>query len=67
MQVKEWSFDKNLSRSDMTILVAKSEKRAREEGKETVFYSRGQEISSDKFVQFKKRKLEDVVASPCAG
>lgn len=57
MQIKEWNFEKNLSKSDMAILVSKAEKRAREEGKETVFYTRGQKIGAEKFESFKRRKM----------
>jgi hypothetical protein len=68
MQIKEWNFDKNISQKDMAILVAKEEKRARDEEKETSFYWRGKEIRPEKLANFKKRRMaeEIVLASPSA-
>ena len=36
-KLKEWKFDKKISTTDMRIVVAKAEKRARNEGKDTTF------------------------------
>jgi hypothetical protein len=35
---KEWKFDKNISATDMNMVLAKAEKRTREEGKDTGFF-----------------------------
>ncbi|KUJ07828.1 uncharacterized protein LY89DRAFT_789494 [Mollisia scopiformis] len=64
MQIKEWHFDKNLTKNDMAILVAKAQKRARDEGKETIFYHQDQEVSAERLSNFKKRKVD--AASPSA-
>ncbi len=53
----------------MKIVVAKKEKRAREEGKDTVFFHHGSLIPSEKIENFKRRrtvKYSDP-ASPNAG
>lgn len=55
--MKEWGYDKNLNVQGMQILVAKAEKRAREEGKDTVFFLGEQRISVERIYNFKKRKL----------
>ncbi|CZR56273.1 uncharacterized protein PAC_06161 [Phialocephala subalpina] len=64
MQTKEWGFDKNLSKNDMAILVAKAEKRKRDDGKETKFYNGGQEIRSERLAGFKKRKMAETIDAP---
>jgi hypothetical protein len=53
----------------MQILVAKAEKRARDEGKETVFLHGGSEIGPERFDHFKRRKTTQAMeaASPSAG
>lgn len=71
MQIKEWNFDKYLSKEDMAILVAKSRKRALEK-KKTTFFHHGREIATEKFANFKKRKTTHEIAdkspvSPSAG
>lgn len=68
MQIKEWNFEKNINQKDMAILVAKEEKRARDEEKETSFYWRGKQIRPEKLANFKKRRIveEIVPASPSA-
>ncbi len=67
--MKEWKFDKNINKNDMTILAAKAEKRARDGDKQTIFYCRGEIIKSEKLVNFQKRMVvEDIApASPSAG
>jgi hypothetical protein len=68
-KLKEWYFEKNQSKEDMQIIVAKAEKRAREEGKETVFFQGDRQIPPGKIENFKKRKAIHAaeVASPSAG
>lgn len=68
MKLKEWNFDKHLPMTDMTIIATKASKRA-SEGKETVFYSAGQEMNTEKIENFKKRiKLHGIeMPSPSAG
>jgi hypothetical protein len=67
--LKEWKFDKYISAGDMSILVAKGEKRARQEDKETVFYRGAFEIKAERLEQFKRRKATKNIApaSPSAG
>ena len=60
-KLKEWRFEKNLSASDMSIIVAKSEKRVREEGKDTVFFHGQSEITQERIEQFKRRKTTKAV------
>lgn len=69
MQLKEWGFEKYLPASQMKIVVAKAEKRARDEGKETIFFNGQFQISPERIEAFKKRKTvrEAVPASPSAG
>ncbi|KAF8853928.1 hypothetical protein BDZ45DRAFT_748090 [Acephala macrosclerotiorum] len=58
-KLKQWNFEKNLSEKDTKILVAKAEKRAREEGKETEFLHHGVVIPPAKINNFKRRKTMD--------
>lgn len=68
LKLKEWEFEKNLTEKTMKILVAKEKKRARE-GKETVFYHHGSQITSKRIETFKRQKItnESEEASPSAG
>jgi hypothetical protein len=68
MKLKEWGFDKHLTEKETKIVVAKAEKRARDEGKDTVFYHNGRLIPPTKIENFKRRKTvkESDVASPSA-
>lgn len=54
-KIKEWGFDKNVSKKDMTFVVAKANQRTME-GKETVFYYRGLEITPSKIKNFRRRQ-----------
>lgn len=67
-KLKEWNYDKYLSKDEMKFIVTKQEKR-KAEGKETIFVRGGQEISSDRIEGFKRRKVNEVEndASPDAG
>jgi hypothetical protein len=69
MKLKEWRFDKNIPAEDMQILVAKAEKRSRDEGKETLFLHGGVPVTSQRFEHFKRRKSTQAMeaASPTAG
>jgi hypothetical protein len=58
MKLKEWRFDKYLSTTDMQIIVNKSEKRAREEGKNTRFFYNGVPLLDQKFKTSRKGKLQ---------
>ena len=53
----------------MSILTAKAEKRARVEGKETIFFHGSSEITRERLEQFKRRKTTKEIApvSPTAG
>jgi hypothetical protein len=61
MKIKEWKFDKYLRANDMKFIVAKATKRAREDGNETTFCYGGQQISSERIENFKKRVALDEV------
>jgi hypothetical protein len=69
MKLKEWRFDKYLSTTDMQIIVNKSEKRAREEGKNTRFFYNGVPLLDQKIQNFKKRKttIETCTETTSAG
>jgi tetratricopeptide (TPR) repeat protein len=69
MQLKTWNFDKNVSATDMGIVAAKAEKRAREEGKETIFFYGESQILPERIEYFKRRKTTKLAdaASPSAG
>lgn len=69
MQTKEWNFGKNVHKNDMAFLVAKAEKTAQDSNKDTIFYSRGKEIGSEKIASFQKRRVAESIAaaSPSAG
>jgi hypothetical protein len=68
MQLMTWGFAKYVPASHMRILVAKAEKRAREEGKETIFFNGQNQIAPERIEHFKKRKGGTVeAASPSAG
>jgi len=54
-KLKEWRFDKNISASDLGIILLKAEKRARE-GKETVFFHGETLITGERIEQFKRRR-----------
>lgn len=60
MKLKQWGFKKNLSATNMQFIVAKSTKRHREEGKETIFFHKGSHITANRIEAFKKRRwIED--------
>ncbi|KAE8447737.1 hypothetical protein EG329_010544 [Mollisiaceae sp. DMI_Dod_QoI] len=67
-KLKSWKFEKNIPSTAMSILVAKSEKRKMEQGKETQFFYCGAEIRPEKLENFKKRKTTEVmdILSPAA-
>lgn len=56
MKLKEWRFEKNLSKHDMEIIVAKARKRARDESKDTVFFYGNTQVRPERIENFKKRK-----------
>ncbi len=56
MILDSWKFNKNVKTEEMLFVVAKAEKKAGEEGKETVFFYEGVEIKEDKIERFKRRK-----------
>jgi hypothetical protein len=69
MKLKEWSFKKYLPSADMSIIVAKAEKRASDEGKETIFFHNETQIAYEKIEHFKRKKNTNAAeaASPSAG
>jgi hypothetical protein len=68
MKLKEWRFEKYLSDMDMKIIVAKADKRVREQ-KKTVFFHHSNRLAVEKIENFKKRRVvkESIAASPSAG
>jgi Clr5 domain len=67
-KLKEWGFQKNIPASDMAILVSKSQKRLREEGKDTIFYLKSGlegsdlvEVKIERLESFKKRKISHIL------
>ena len=54
MQLKEWRFEEYLSEMGMKIIVAKADKRAREQ-KKTVFFHHSNRLAAEKIENFKKR------------
>lgn len=68
MKLKEWRFEKYLSEMDMKVIVAKADKRAREQ-KKTVFFHHNNRLAAEKIENFKKRRAvkESIAASPSAG
>jgi hypothetical protein len=69
MKLKDWNSEKYVLASQMRILIAKAEKRAREEYKETVFFNGETQIAPERINLFKKRKFTREVdaASRSAG
>jgi hypothetical protein len=65
--LKEWKFDKKISATDMRIIVAKAEKRARDDGKDTTFFHGGVQITTARIEQFKRRKTEKDVEQMSSG
>jgi len=57
MKLKEWGYEKHLTTGEMKVIVAKAEKRFREEGKDTVFKHNDVVIPSSKLENFKRRKV----------
>jgi len=63
--VEEWGFEKYVPANEMEFIVSKSEKRSREDGKETVFFRGEIQITSEseRIVHFKRRKLTHAAAT----
>jgi hypothetical protein len=66
--MKEWRFEKYLSEMDMKIIVAKANKRAREQ-KKTVFFHHSRRLAAEGNENFKKRRAakESIAACQSAG
>ncbi|KAE8453845.1 hypothetical protein EG329_007621 [Mollisiaceae sp. DMI_Dod_QoI] len=62
-KLKEWNFEKNLSKNEMKIVIAKAERRTTEEGKDTVFFHHGNMIPPAK-VSAWKRRVTSISSSP---
>lgn len=67
--LKEWGFEKYLNNESMKFILAKTEKRVRDEGKETVFFHGDNQVTEERIEGFKKRKFakEEDGASPSIG
>jgi len=66
-KLKEWTYEKNLTSKDLSVIIAKERKRKNDEEKETVFYHWNSEISSERIERFWKAQKTSEVASPGAG
>lgn len=68
VKLKEWSFEKHLSESDMKIVVVKVNNRKRVAGKDTSVFYNGVPMPNEKIENFKRRKTvrESQPASPSA-
>lgn len=68
-KIKQWGFGKHVALSDMKAITAKVEKRAREEGKDTLVLVGGVPMHPQRLETFKKRKFvkESIPESPSAG
>ncbi len=62
-KLKEWNFEKNLTKNEMKIVVAKAERRITEEGKDTIFFHHGNIIPPAK-VSTWKRRITKLSSSP---
>jgi len=56
LKLKEWGFEKYLSSTAMKILIAKAERRALVEKKDTVFFHGKKEITPERIELFKMRR-----------
>ncbi|PQE32581.1 hypothetical protein CJF32_00004116 [Rutstroemia sp. NJR-2017a WRK4] len=67
-KMKEWGFEKHISKRDMNIIVAKQRQR-QNEGKDTIFMHYSNEISAERIERFKRRKVahESLPISPSTG
>jgi len=68
MKLKEWGYEKHLTLTEMKIVVAKIDKRKREEGKDTIVCHNDVQMPMKKIENFKRRKVirESDPASPSA-
>jgi hypothetical protein len=66
-QLKNWTFEKNITATEMGFIAAKEESRSREKGKSTTFYSRGTKINPKRIDAFKKRISQPVEEMDNAG
>ncbi|KUJ16030.1 uncharacterized protein LY89DRAFT_783260 [Mollisia scopiformis] len=62
-KLKEWNFVKNVTKAEMKVVVAKAEKRATEDGKDTLFLHHGNIIPPEKVANW-KRRLTTMAATP---
>ncbi|PQE10459.1 hypothetical protein CJF30_00010430 [Rutstroemia sp. NJR-2017a BBW] len=64
-KMKEWGFEKHISKRDMNIIVAKQQQRHME-GKDTIFMHCSNEVSAERIETFKRRKVanESLPISP---
>ena len=56
-KIKQWSFKKHVSLSDVEAIIAKVEKRACEEGKDTLVLVGGVPMHPQRLETFKRRKF----------
>lgn len=68
-KIKEWGMRKNIPLSDMMVVNSKVTKRAREDGKDTLFIVGGVPAHPQRLTRFQKRKFvkNRTPKSPCAG
>ncbi|TVY81805.1 hypothetical protein LSUE1_G004926 [Lachnellula suecica] len=66
---KEWKFDNNISARGMNIVLVKADKRAKDEGKDTIIFHGKSQVTRERIEQFKRRRhTKDIESvSPSAG
>ncbi|KAG9228103.1 hypothetical protein BJ875DRAFT_547981 [Amylocarpus encephaloides] len=62
-KLDEWKFSTNLRTDRMLFVFAKREKRAVEEGKDTMFFHEGSQIKRHKIEGFKRRNMRNQKAA----
>ncbi|KUJ15238.1 uncharacterized protein LY89DRAFT_670738 [Mollisia scopiformis] len=57
LKLDEWKFNKNIRTDEMLFVLAKGEKRAKHDGKDTVFFHGGSRIKRQKIEKFKRKSV----------
>lgn len=68
MKLKEWGYEKYLTKLDKKNMIAKAEQRSTE-GKATVFYHNGVRVTNERVDNFKRRRVanEEPIPASTAG
>lgn len=56
-KIKEWKLTKKVPTKDMSIMVAKAEKRKIDQGKDTLFHHNGIKVAHHKIEKIKKERV----------